>query len=154
MHHLLVSYDGSAGADDALRAAARLGAAHGAAVTALAVVPPDASPECCTIRGRRWLDLLGEALGEDLARAAGALPAGSRPRLEVRDGERDDVLLATADELGCDLILLPPCRRRRFPLRRRDRAERLSRRATAAVAQVLPARGAPGRRATRLGEGT
>jgi nucleotide-binding universal stress UspA family protein len=140
MRHVLVSYDGSAGADDALRTATRLGAAHGAAVTALAVVPPDASPECCTIRGRRWLDLLGETLGDDLARAADALPAGARPRLEVRGGERDDVLLAAADELGCDLILLPPARRRRFRLRRPDRAERLSRRAKAAVAQALPAR--------------
>jgi nucleotide-binding universal stress UspA family protein len=141
MRHVLVSYDGSAGADEALRTATRLGAAHGAAVTALAVVPPDASPECCTIRGRRWLDLLREALGEDLARAADALPARSRPRLEVRGGDRDDVVLATAEELGCDLILLPPCRRRRFPLRRRTAAERLSRRATAAVAQALPPRG-------------
>jgi nucleotide-binding universal stress UspA family protein len=141
MRHLLVSYDGSAGADDALRTATRLGAAHGAAVTALAVVPPDVSPECCSIRGRQWLDLVRAALGEDLARAADALPAGSRPRLEVRGGERDDVLLATADELGCDLLLLPPCRRR-FRLRRRDAAERLSRRATAAVAQALPARAA------------
>jgi hypothetical protein len=105
-------------------------------------VPPDASPECCTIRGRRWLDLLGEALGEDLARAADALPGGLRPRLEVRGGDRDDVVLATADELGCDLILLPPVHRRRFPFRRRDAAERLSRRATAAVAQALPARAA------------
>jgi nucleotide-binding universal stress UspA family protein len=140
MRHVLVSYDGSAGADDALRTATRLGAAHGAAVTALAVVPPDASPECCTIRGRRWLDLLGETLGDDLARAADALPAGARPRLEVRGGERDDVLLAAADELGCDLILLPSARRRRFRLRRRDRAERLSRQAKAAVAQALPAR--------------
>ncbi len=131
--HLLVVCDGSAEADEAVRAASDLAARDRATLTVAAVVELE-HPGRCVVGVSTWNAVLREAAEADLARAAGLVDSAAR--FAVLYGEPGRALARGARELGCDAIMLPAAPRRR--LRRivtRDRASALRRRTNCTVLQ-------------------
>ena len=132
--HLLVICDGSAEADDAVRAASELARRDRAKLTVAAVVELARSGRDCTGGASEWNAVLRDAARADLDRAAGILD--SPAVFTVLYGEPARAAAEGARVLGCDAIMLPaPSRRRLGRLFARDRAPALRQRAACPVLQ-------------------
>lgn len=131
--HVLVVYDGSPEAADALTAASALAARDRALLTVAAVVELEGPSIGCSIGASTWNEVLRDAAQADLDRAARLVDVPSR--FEILAGRPSTAaLLDGARALGCDAIMLPP--RPRRALRRaitRDPAPRIRRRAHCVV---------------------
>ncbi len=109
--HVLVLYDGSAEAGEALTAASALASRDHALLTVAAVVELEGRSIGCSIGASTWNEVLRDAAHADLQRAAGLVDMPAR--FEVLCGRRASAALVDgARELGCDAIVLPPRPRR------------------------------------------
>jgi nucleotide-binding universal stress UspA family protein len=106
--HVLVPYDGTARADQALRAGARLARDAGAQLTIAAVVElatPCRSCANCGITVGHWNRMMREHAWEQLLHARTLLDIPAHLELMCGHGQR--VLTDGARELGADAIVLP-----------------------------------------------
>jgi nucleotide-binding universal stress UspA family protein len=109
--HVLVAYDGTAAADAAVRAGARLARDAGARLTVAAVVElATACRSCggsrgCGITTAAWNRIMREDAWEQLLKVRKLLDVPAH--LEVVCGPPRRALTDGARELGCDAIVLP-----------------------------------------------
>lgn len=108
MAQILVPIDGSgAQVERALAEAIRINRCEGAPVFLLSVQPPVSGHVATYFRPAELERLQHDAGLEELARARSLLEAaGVRHRLIVKVGRRADTIARTAQELGCDRIVL------------------------------------------------
>ena len=108
--HVLVCYRASRRADAALLAAAKLAENANARLTVLLTTArPAKGPECCGINDGKWNELVGDALDDELSRAAEVVEA-ELPKLRSFGSKRRRSPESVGDyarRKGCDLIVLP-----------------------------------------------
>jgi nucleotide-binding universal stress UspA family protein len=135
--HLLVAYDGTSEGKEAVVAAGLLAERDRARLTIAAAVQLERSSRLATrwFRGTGvWNDVLLDRARADVEGAARL--ASAPAEVTVLIGAPDRALPEAADELGCDVIVLPPRPRSRFKrLLRRDPAAAIRRRTACEVIQ-------------------
>jgi nucleotide-binding universal stress UspA family protein len=131
--HVLVLCDGSAEADDAVRAASRLATEDNARLTVVAVAEIEHPGRGCAFGASAWNEVLRDEAAKDLERARRMvdLPA----HFAVLSGERSRVVADAARELGCDAIVVARRRRSLSGILQRDPATAVRRRAACTVLQ-------------------
>ena len=108
--HLLITTDGSEASSRAADVGVRVAATYGAAVTALHVIERDLIDEMADASGqgveavRSDMRAAGEAYLDHVAEMAEE--AGVEFRREVREGDAHEAVLAVADQLAADLIVM------------------------------------------------
>ena len=114
--HVVVCFRASRRAGAALLAAAELADSSAARLTVLLpTVGPSRGPRCCGIQDAKWHELVGDALDDELSRAAELLPDAAAEATFAR-AEGATVAEAVIDYVrrqGCDLIALPAGQRLR-----------------------------------------
>jgi nucleotide-binding universal stress UspA family protein len=135
--HLLVAYDGTPEGEEAVVAAGLLAERDQARLTIAIVVELERSSRLATRWSRGtgvWNDVLLDRARADLEHAArlASVPA----EVTVLVGTPDRALPEAVDELGCDVIMLPPRPRGRLMrVLRRDRTAAIRRRTSSEVVQ-------------------
>ena len=108
--HVLLCYEASRRADAALLAAVELANASRARLTVLLhSVQPAPGRRCCGIQDAKWNELVGEALEDELTRAAKLVEgAGFHATVaRVEGGSFEDAVSSYARQQGCDLVAVP-----------------------------------------------
>lgn len=132
--HLLVLCDGSAEADEAVRAASELALRDRALLTVASVVELERPGRGCQLGSDTWNDVLRDAAWAELERARAVVQ--SPARFTILAGAPGRALADGVRELGCDAVMLPSRPRRRLNrLLSRHRAAAVRRRITCPVLQ-------------------
>jgi nucleotide-binding universal stress UspA family protein len=108
--HVLLCYRGSRCGDAALLGAVELAKATGAQLTVVLPMAQAArGPRCCGIQDPKWQELVGDALDDELARAADLVNgAAGQAKFALAEGlSVPEAVTAYARSEGCDLIALP-----------------------------------------------
>jgi nucleotide-binding universal stress UspA family protein len=129
--HVLVVCDGSAEADDAVRAASLIALHDHAQLTVVAVAELERGAWGCGIGTSTWNEVLRDAAAADLERARRVVE--SPARFEVVCGRWPRAVSEAASERGCDAIMVR--RPRRTLIGGRDPSRAMRRVTTTTVLQ-------------------
>lgn len=107
--HVLVLYDGSDAARRALAAAASITGERRAALTVVSLVAHEReSGGCCCVPGTTWNRELDTLADEQVQQARVLLRAhGCVAHFAIVEGSGGRAIRSSADEFGCDLVMVP-----------------------------------------------